>query len=124
MRIWKFSIHFRAPLNLFHPFLRQKGGGLISLPMRLHTLRQDSPFSMGRQLVRPDGGSGGGLTAIAERSHTAAVLMQGGDFVAWEASSGPETMQSIDSTWERVVVEDPAGAGHARRFGRIRVSTP
>lgn len=42
----------------------------------------------------------------------------------WSSITGPETIQSIDTEWERVVVEDSAGIGLPRRFGRVRVTVP
>jgi uncharacterized repeat protein (TIGR03803 family) len=38
----------------------------------------------------------------------------------WSAATGPETVQSIDSEWERVTVEEPA-SGSDKRFGRVMV---
>lgn len=40
----------------------------------------------------------------------------------WFPFTGIETVQSIDSDWERVTVEDPA-AGEPKRFGRVKVVT-
>jgi hypothetical protein len=42
----------------------------------------------------------------------------------WSAITGPETVQSIDTEWERVVIEDSAGTGLPNRFGRVRVTAP
>jgi len=35
---------------------------------------------------------------------------------------GSPTVESIDATWERVTISDPAGAGPVRRFGRVMVT--
>ncbi len=41
---------------------------------------------------------------------------------AWQDFTGTETVQSIDTVWERVTVEDTA-TGELKRFGRVKVST-
>jgi hypothetical protein len=41
----------------------------------------------------------------------------------WAAATGTETVTSIDATWERVVLLEPAISA-ARRFGRLKVSEP
>jgi hypothetical protein len=33
-------------------------------------------------------------------------------------------VESIDTQWERVVIEDTAGTGLPNRFGRVRVTAP
>lgn len=38
----------------------------------------------------------------------------------WSAALGTETVESIDSEWERVTVEEDA-SGQPKRFGRVRV---
>lgn len=35
---------------------------------------------------------------------------------------GTPTVESVDATWERVTISDPAGAGPVGRFGRVRVT--
>ena len=39
----------------------------------------------------------------------------------WATATGTESVQSIDSEWERVTVEEDAG-GYEKRFGRVKVS--
>ena len=39
---------------------------------------------------------------------------------AWQDFAGPETVQSIDSVWERVTVDDTT-TGEPKRFGRVKV---
>ncbi len=39
---------------------------------------------------------------------------------AWQDFAGTETVQSIDTEWERVTVEDPT-TGEPKRFGRVKV---
>lgn len=50
--------------------------------------------------------------------------LQGGGTGGWVAAAGPETVESIDTQWERVVIEDTAGTGLSNRFGRVRVTAP
>ena len=38
----------------------------------------------------------------------------------WTAATGTETVQSIDSEWERVTIEENA-TGKDKRFGRVKV---
>ena len=38
----------------------------------------------------------------------------------WSPATGPETVESIDSEWERVTVQEDA-SGQSKRFGRVRV---
>jgi len=40
----------------------------------------------------------------------------------WSNATGPETVQSIDTNWERVTVEEPASGGN-KRFGQVMVSS-
>jgi hypothetical protein len=40
----------------------------------------------------------------------------------WSAASGLECVESIDSNWERVTVQD-SSTGQRARFGRVKVST-
>lgn len=42
----------------------------------------------------------------------------------WAGAAGTPVVTSIDSEWERVVVEDTAGSGSVRRFGRVKVESP
>jgi hypothetical protein len=39
----------------------------------------------------------------------------------WTGPEGTPVVTSIDSEWERVVVEDTAGSGAAKRFARVKV---
>ena len=41
---------------------------------------------------------------------------------AWQDFTGTETVQSIDTVWERVTVDDTT-TGQTKRFGRVRVVT-
>ena len=38
----------------------------------------------------------------------------------WATATGTETVESIDSEWERVTVEENA-SGYEKRFGRVKV---
>lgn len=40
----------------------------------------------------------------------------------WSTATASETVQSIDTNWERVMVEEPANGGD-KRFGRVMVSS-
>jgi hypothetical protein len=61
-----------------------------------------------------------GITYVPQFSST----LQGGGTGGWSAITGPETVQSIDTQWERVVIEDTAGTGLPNRFGRVLVTAP
>ena len=41
----------------------------------------------------------------------------------WTGPAGDPVVTPIDSEWERVVVEDTAGSGSAKRFGRVKVES-
>ena len=42
------------------------------------------------------------------------------DLGDWSTATGTETVQSIDTEWERVTVEEDA-SGREKRFGRVKV---
>jgi hypothetical protein len=69
------------------------------------------------EYVRMKASSNPGITYTPQFSSN----LQGG---GWSAITGPETTQSIDTEWERVVVEDTAGTGLPNRFGRVVVTAP
>jgi hypothetical protein len=69
------------------------------------------------EYVRMKASSNPGITYTPQFSST----LQGG---GWSAITGPETTQSIDTEWERVVVEDTAGTGMPKRFGRVLITAP
>ena len=72
------------------------------------------------EYVRQKASSNPGITYVPQFSST----LQGGGTGGWSAITGPETVVSIDTEWERVVVEDTAGTGLQNRFGRVVVSAP
>ena len=39
----------------------------------------------------------------------------------WATAAGTETVQSIDTEWERVTIEEDA-SGDEKRFGRVKVT--
>ncbi len=72
------------------------------------------------EYVRMKASTNPGITYIPQFSSS----LQGSGTGGWSASTGPETVQSIDTEWERVVVEDTAGIGLPGRFGRVVVTAP
>lgn len=72
------------------------------------------------EYVRKKASSNPGITYTPQFSST----LQDGGTGGWSAITGPETIQSIDTEWERVVVEDTAGNGLPNRYGRVRVTAP
>jgi hypothetical protein len=58
-----------------------------------------------------------GATGITHQVEFATSMNGPGD---WTPATS-ETVSPIDSSWERVVVEDTLGAGAQRRFGRVKV---
>jgi hypothetical protein len=61
-----------------------------------------------------------GITYVPQFSSN----LQGGAPGGWTNASSTETVESIDTQWERVVIEDTAGTGLPNRFGRVRVTAP
>lgn len=72
------------------------------------------------EYVRKKASSNPGITYTPQFSSNLQSSGTGG----WSAITGPETVQSIDTEWERVVVEDTAGTGLPGRFGRVVVTAP
>ncbi|MDB6132069.1 MAG: hypothetical protein JWM59_312, partial [Verrucomicrobiales bacterium] len=66
--------------------------------------------------LRLKGSATAGLVYTPEFSSTPDIM--GG----WSTATGPETVEFIDSDWERVTVEDAASPFLASRFARLRVS--
>lgn len=86
------------------------GTGTSGLPLIRRT-GQPPMFSV--QYLRRKASSNPGLT------YTPQVSSGLGE--AWSTATGTETVQSIDSEWERVTVEESA-SGQEKRFGRVMVS--
>ncbi len=42
----------------------------------------------------------------------------------WTAATGTTSVTPINADWERVITEDTAGSGQAKRFGRVKVTAP
>jgi uncharacterized repeat protein (TIGR03803 family) len=80
------------------PLITSTGSG-TSLRLRLEYLRRKSATNPG-------------LTYTPQFSSTLTGT--------WSAATGPETVQSIDSDWERVTEEEPTNGGD-KRFGRVMV---
>lgn len=72
------------------------------------------------EYVRRKASSNPGITYVPQFSST----LQGSGTGGWSAVTGPETIVSIDTEWERIVVEDTAGTGLPGRFGRVMVTAP
>ena len=72
------------------------------------------------EYVRMKTSSNPGITYTPQFSSN----LQGSGPGGWNNASGPETVQSIDIQWERVVIEDTAGTGLPGRFGRVLVTAP
>ncbi len=89
--------------------------GTAGLPAITTTLQPGTGPGLRIEYIRRKASTNPGITYTPEFTS---------DLSGWQAATGTQSVQSIDATWERVVVVDPAGAGQASRFGRIRVSTP
>ena len=87
------------------------GTGTTGLPLIRRT-GQPPVFSI--QYVRRKASANSGLIYTPQFSTSL-----NGD---WSAATGTETVQSIDSEWERVTMED-SSTGNSKRFGRVKVST-
>jgi hypothetical protein len=92
------------------------GTGTSGLP-RITPVGSGPTQRLRLEYVRMKASSNPGITYTPQFSST----LQGG---GWSAITGPETTQSIDTQWERVVVEDTAGTGLPKRFGRVLVTAP
>jgi len=62
----------------------------------------------------------GGITYIPEASDAMATGGPG----TWELLTGIPVVTAINPDWDRVVVEDVAGAGHSNRVGRVKITMP
>jgi hypothetical protein len=95
------------------------GTGTSGLP-RITPVGSGASQRLRLEYVRKKASSNPGITYIPQFSSS----LQGGGTGGWSAITGPETVQSIDTEWERVVVEDTAGTGLLNRFGRVMVTAP
>ena len=87
--------------------------GTAGLPLIQWT---ESPPAFSIQYLRRKASTNSGLTYTPQFSLS---LDASGD---WSAITGPETVESIDSEWERVTVEENSN-GEEKRFGRVKVSS-
>ncbi len=69
------------------------------------------------QYLRSKASANSGLTYTPQFCSS----LTGSGPAGWATASGTEMVQSIDSEWERVTVEENA-SGHEKRFGRVKVS--
>ena len=76
--------------------------------------RTGQPPVFSIQYLRRKATANSGLTYTPQFS---SALDGSGD---WSTATGTETVQSIDSEWERVTVEENA-SGKEKRFGRVKV---
>ena len=90
------------------------GTGTTGLPLIRRT-RQPPVFSI--QYLRRKVSANSGLTHTPQFCSSLTETGPGG----WATASGTETVQSIDSEWERVTVEEDA-SGQQKRFGRVKVT--
>ena len=88
--------------------------GTSGLPSITTADGQDGPV-VSIQYLRRKASTNSGLTYTPQLSSSL-------NNTGWTATTGTETVQSIDSEWERVTVEDSA-AGNSKRFGRVKVTT-
>ncbi len=91
------------------------GTGTTGLPLIRRT-GQPPVFSI--QYLRRKASSNSGLTYSPQFSSS--LTASGPD--GWATAAGTETVQSIDSEWERVTVEEDASTND-KRFGRVKVSS-
>ncbi len=89
------------------------GTGTSGLPLIRRT-GQPAVFSI--QYIRRKASANSGLTYTPQFSSDLTDVGSDG----WAAAMGTETVQSIDSEWERVTITDTAPAS-AKRFGRVKV---
>ena len=68
------------------------------------------------QYLRRKASANSGLTYTPQFSSSLTESGPGG----WVTATGTKTVQSIDSEWERVTVEENA-TGNEKRFGRVKV---
>ncbi len=87
------------------------GTGTSGLPLIRRT-GQPPVFSI--QYIRLKASTNSGLTYTPQFSSS----LDGG---AWTAATGTETVESIDSEWERVTITDTASS-QTKRFGRVMVT--
>ena len=91
------------------------GSGTTGLPL-IRRAGQPPVFSIQYLRRKPSANSGLTYTPQFCSSLTASGLD------GWVTATGTETVQSIDSEWERVTVEENASANE-KRFGRVKVSS-
>jgi len=87
------------------------GSGAAGLPI-VRSLGAGATRRLQLEFIRRKAAAGSGLTYEAQF---------GGDLVGWVTAVTPDSVTSIDATWERVLISDPV-AGAAQRFARVRVS--
>jgi len=95
------------------------GSGTAGLP-RITTTGSGSTQKLRLEYVRRKASVSPGVNYVAQFSGD---LTDAGA-APWTPASGAETVTSISPIWERVVVEDTAGAGQSKRFGRVRLVAP
>ena len=66
----------------------------------------------GSSTLRRKAGGNPGITYTAQFSS---------DLDTWDDFSGAESVSSIDTTWERVVIDDVPPPGATARYGRVKV---
>lgn len=93
------------------------GTGTVGLP-RISRLGSGTSARLSIEYLRRKAPSNSDITYIPQFS---SALQDSGPG-AWSAATGTETVQSIDTVWERVIVEDTSGTGQPTRFGRVKVT--
>lgn len=95
------------------------GSGVSGLP-RFTPTGSGATYRLRMEYVRRKASTNPGAVYTAQFSSNLADTGTG----PWATAAGPETVTSIDTIWERVVVEDTAGAGQGKRFGRVKLTSP
>ncbi len=90
------------------------GTGNTGLPLTTTTQGPDGPV-LNIQFIRRKSSTNSGLNYVPQFSSS----LDDGD---WSAAIGVETVESIDTEWERVTVTDSVASPPTARFGRVKVT--
>ena len=87
------------------------GSGTAGLPIA-QSIGVGAAQRLQLEFIRRKTATGSGVTYEAQF---------GSDLAGWIAAITPDSVTSIDATWERVRISDPI-AGAVQRFGRVRIT--
>jgi ELWxxDGT repeat protein len=102
-----------SPVQAGVPILAS-GTGTAGLPRVQTTTGPGGVTGLSVQYVRLKASTNPGIIYLPEFSSNLSAF--------WSAASGLESVESIDSNWERVTIQDNS-TGQRARFGRVKVST-